>query len=198
LTKFEIHNLTLHLGSKTLFKQFQFSFAGPGIIAVEGENGAGKSSFLKVCAGFVIPEEGSVSKINDFSFMTTTSMGLLDDLTGNEHIFLIAKAKKIDESLVRKKIEEYKTIDIFNEILEKRVVEFSQGMKQLLRFFLHTLVDVNVMFLDEPFLYLSPRIREFLQQQVLKIACHSIVLITDQNFTWNPGGHFEKIKLGIL
>lgn len=205
ITEFKCHNLSLELGGKSLFKDLFFNFTGPGIVMVEGENGTGKSSLLKVFAGFIIPESGHVSfsgrsssqiAKGDFSYLTTTSLGLLNDLTGREHIELISKALKIDSEKMNLKLTEYQELELFNEVLIKPVSQYSQGMRQLLRFFIHVFFEPKILFLDEPFLYLSPKLKDFLQLKVELISNHSLVFITDQKFSWDPNSKTAKIILG--
>lgn len=206
LIEFECKNLALKLGDKTLFQDFGFKFTGPGIIMIEGENGTGKSSLLKVFAGFVISQNGHVSysgyspsqiQSGDFSYLTTTSLGLLNDLTGREHVELISKALKIDSQKTTAKLLEYQELELFKEVLVKRVSEFSQGMKQLLRLFLHVFFEPKILFLDEPFLYLSPSLKDFLQKKIELLSDRSLVFITDQKFSWSPSVKSDRIILGV-
>lgn len=59
----EMRNVTLKVGSAVLLKNISF-FAKPGITAIVGNTGAGKSSLLDTLAGFHQPIQGSI-KIND-------------------------------------------------------------------------------------------------------------------------------------
>lgn len=201
---FNCNNLTLELGRKILLQDFDFSFSGPGIIMLEGENGVGKSSVLKTFAGLIIPKSGRILfsgqlieevSVGNFSFLTTTSLGLLNELTGREHISLIASSLEISDDVVRSKINEFCKVEIFHEVLEKKAADYSQGMRQLLRLFLHLLSSPKYIFLDEPFLYLSPTIKEFIKDQIEELAHTSLVFITDQEFNWLPKNEHRKIKL---
>lgn len=202
---FECQKVTLQLGNKIILCDFNFSFHGPGIILLEGENGVGKSSALKMFAGFLIPNAGNIMfegktvdqmSAVEFSFFTTTSLGLLNELTGMEHIRIIAKSLKVSDEFLQQKLTEYQRVPIFSEILHKRVADFSQGMRQFLRLFLHLFFEPKIVFLDEPFLYLSPSLKDFIQKQIENAATRSLVLITDQKFTWEPLIKSSKIILG--
>jgi len=69
-------------------------------------------------------------------------------------------------------------------------------MKQLLRLFLHVFFEPKILFLDEPFLYLSPSLKDFLQKKIELLAEHSLVFITDQKFSWSPIVKNDRIILG--
>lgn len=203
---FECQKLALQLGDKIILHDFNFSFQGPGIILLEGENGIGKSSALKTFAGFLAPNHGNVlfaGKAVDqigskeFSFFTTTSLGLLNELTGMEHIRIIAKSLQVPDMALQHKLTEYQRVPVFNEILHKRVADFSQGMRQFLRLFLHLFFEPKLLFLDEPFLYLSPSLKDFIKEQIERLASQSLIFITDQKFTWEPLIKSSKILLGV-
>ena len=199
-TVFEISDLSLKLGGKYLLHHFNFKFTGPGFVFIEGDNGTGKSSFLKACAGFIVPDSGKIYfkniKENSFSFLTTTSLGLLPELTGRDHIRLVGNSRSLDEKMIELKISEFSEIDLFSEILSKKVSDLSQGMKQFLRLFLHLLIDEEVLFLDEPFLYLSPRLKNFYQKKLEELSQNCLIFVTDQSFDWSPERLVEKIILG--
>ena len=208
---FVCNKLSLSFKEKMLLHNLSFHFSGPGIIQIEGDNGTGKSSLLKVFAGFMNTNEGNVEfflnekwikpenlKTSEFSFFATTSMGLLNDLTGFEHIELIAKAMKIPSVNTEAKIKEFEELEIFTEILSKTVADYSQGMKQLLRLFLHLFFSPKVVFLDEPFLYLSPKVKDFCLKKLEELSLSSLIFITDQKFTWDAGNHSKKISLGVM
>jgi heme exporter protein A len=55
------HGLTLIRGDRALFCDLDFRVAAGDLLLVEGANGSGKTSLLRVMAGLVQPQEGSVA-----------------------------------------------------------------------------------------------------------------------------------------
>lgn len=203
---FECQNLSLSFRQKRLFSNLNFKFNGPGIVFIEGENASGKTSLLKLFAGFAIPSDGliryqgisvNLHSVKKRSYLATTSLGLLSELTGQEQIELIARAMGIELVDLKMKIEKFKTNALFNEILSLPISNYSQGMKQLLRLFIHFLPSAEVFFLDEPFLYLSPANRKFIQSEIEHIARDSLVFITDQRINWEPHVKYSKLTLDV-
>lgn len=56
-----LNSISMRFGSKVLFDEASLRIAGKDRVSLVGSNGAGKSTMLKVIAGFVIPDEGEVA-----------------------------------------------------------------------------------------------------------------------------------------
>ena len=56
----KINNLTKYYGDKLLFKNINLDIFSGEKIGIVGSNGAGKSTFLKIIAGEVEPDSGTV------------------------------------------------------------------------------------------------------------------------------------------
>ena len=54
-------NVTLAYGKRVLFKDVNIKFAPGNCYGLIGANGAGKSTFLKILAGDIEPDSGTVS-----------------------------------------------------------------------------------------------------------------------------------------
>lgn len=60
LVKLSADNLTCIRGERVLFRGLGFALAAGGALSVEGANGAGKTSLLRMLAGFLIPQSGAI------------------------------------------------------------------------------------------------------------------------------------------
>jgi heme exporter protein A len=47
-------------GDRVLFEHLDFKVASGGVLSVEGPNGSGKTSLLRIIAGFLVPSSGAV------------------------------------------------------------------------------------------------------------------------------------------
>lgn len=199
-----VRKLYLVLGQKKIFTNLNVNFQGPGMIFIEGENGSGKSSLLKVLAGFTKYTSGEILigtkpihfKKREFSFLNTTSLGLLNDFTGREHIQMLNSSIEFNEDELQKEILRFQELEIFNEVLNIKVSEMSQGMKQILRLFLHLYFRPKYLFLDEPFLYLSPKVRSFFEGLISDLSKNSLIFVTDQKTISIKAEHSHRISLG--
>ena len=97
-----VQNISLQYGKRVLFDEVNIKFAGNNCYGVIGANGAGKSTFLKILAGEISPNSGSVSiepgkrmavlKQNHFEF---DEFSVLDTvLMGHTKLWKIIKEKE--------------------------------------------------------------------------------------------------------
>lgn len=56
----QAHNLTCVRDERTLFSELSFTVSAGDIVQIEGANGAGKTSLLRILAGLSQPEQGDV------------------------------------------------------------------------------------------------------------------------------------------
>jgi ABC-type multidrug transport system ATPase subunit len=131
------------------------SFGLGRLYTILGENGAGKSTLLRLIAGLATPSSGSVQvfgatpreSLKRIGYMAHASM-LYDEMTALENLQYFAGLYGIsDESRCSDALA---TVGL-DPKLERRVCEYSQGMRQrasLARALIH---DPEVLLLDEPF-----------------------------------------------
>ena len=68
----EVTGLTHSFGDNFLFKNADFALNKGEHIGIVGQNGAGKSTFIKICTGQLIPDSGRIV------WQSNTKIGYLD------------------------------------------------------------------------------------------------------------------------
>ena len=123
---------------------------GPGeSVAIVGENGAGKSTFLNIAAGILSPDSGSV-QIEGSVGWCPQQPGLVDLLNAREHLTLLS-AGTADPHAARTRAVEM--LDLLGFDLDDTTVarDLSGGQRQKLNLALTMLDDPEVLLLDEPY-----------------------------------------------
>lgn len=138
------------------------SFDAARLYAVFGDNGAGKSTMLRVISGLTRPTSGKVtmlgaedirSVLGQVGYMAHAPL-LYDEMTGLENLRYFARLYgAVDEGRLREAI---RTVGLDPE-LDRYVGQYSQGMRQRLSLARATLNDPKVLLLDEPFSNLDPQ-----------------------------------------
>ncbi len=69
----QISNLSFTYQSQPLFQNFNLTLSSPEIVAIIGDNGTGKTTLLRLIAGELHPDEGSISTRGEIGFLKQTA-----------------------------------------------------------------------------------------------------------------------------
>ncbi len=119
------------------------------VVGLIGTNGAGKSTLLKVVAGVMKPTLGKVKVGGAISPMIELGAGFDMDLTARENIFLNASVLGYSENFVKAKFDEIVEFSELQEFIDVPVRNFSSGMVARLAFSIATIVEPEILIVDE-------------------------------------------------
>lgn len=114
-----------------------------------GRNGAGKSTMLKVISGILKPTKGSVLCGGNVVPMLELGSGFDMDLTGRENIFLNGAILGYSEEFLRGKYDEIVTFSELGQFIEVPIRNYSSGMLARLAFSIATVVQPEILIVDE-------------------------------------------------
>jgi ABC-2 type transport system ATP-binding protein len=125
---------------------------GPGeAIGVIGKNGTGKSTLLRLIAGVLIPDEGSIEVRGRVAPLLELSAGFSSDLTGRENLNLVATLHGLSKAQLAAKFEEIVDFagDQVAKSLDTPVRHYSSGMKVRLGFSIISQLNHPILLVDE-------------------------------------------------
>lgn len=114
-----------------------------------GRNGAGKSTMLKVISGILKPTEGSVTCRGNVVPMLELGSGFDMDLTGRENIFLNGAILGYGEEFLKEKYDEIVGFSELGQFIEVPIRNYSSGMLARLAFSIATVVQPEILIVDE-------------------------------------------------
>lgn len=119
------------------------------VCGIVGRNGAGKSTLLKVIAGVLTPTKGHVQINGNIAPMLELGAGFDQDLTARENIFLNGAILGYSKEFLEQKFADIVAFSELEEFIEQPVRTFSSGMMMRLAFSIATLVEPEVLIVDE-------------------------------------------------
>lgn len=119
------------------------------VIGFIGSNGAGKSTLLKVVAGVMKPTKGKVNAYGNICPMIELGAGFDPQLTARENIYLNGSIMGYSKELIDSKFQEIVDFSELHDFLEVPVQNFSSGMVARLAFSVATIVDPEILIVDE-------------------------------------------------
>ena len=119
------------------------------VVGLVGNNGAGKSTMLKVISGILRPTKGKVTVNGSIVPMLELGSGFDFDLTGRENIFLNGAILGYSEAFLRSKYDEIIEFSELGQFIDIPVRNYSSGMIMRLAFSIASVVDPDILILDE-------------------------------------------------
>ena len=119
------------------------------VIGLIGSNGAGKSTLLKIVSGVMKPTKGKVTVNGQISPMIELGAGFDVELTARENIYLNGAILGYSKQFIDDKFDEIVEFSELRDFLDAPVKNFSSGMIAKLAFSIATVVDPEILIVDE-------------------------------------------------
>ncbi len=140
------------------------------IFTLLGRNGAGKTTFVRVCATQLMPTSGSISvlgydvakqakQIRDLISVVPQEGRPLRALTSWDHVYNWLQIRGEGKQIAKDKTEEIlRKLELY-EARDRPAMNLSGGMKQKILVAMAMATDAQLLFLDEPTIGLDPMSR---------------------------------------
>lgn len=138
--------------SKKKFKalnNISFTVQEGDVVGIIGANGAGKSTLLKIISGILAPTEGEVTVSGKIAPMLELGAGFDHDLTARENVFLNGAVLGYSKAFLEEKYDEIVEFSELGEFMNTPIRNFSSGMIMRLAFSIATLVNPDILIVDE-------------------------------------------------
>lgn len=119
------------------------------VVGLIGSNGAGKSTLLKVVSGVMKPTKGKVEVRGIISPMIELGAGFDPELTARENIYLNGAILGYSKEFLEEKFDDIVKFSELEEFLDVPVKNFSSGMTAKLAFSIATVVNPEILIVDE-------------------------------------------------
>lgn len=130
-------------------KDINFTIEKGDVVGIIGSNGAGKSTLLKVVSGVYKPTTGMVSVDGKISPMIELGAGFDAELTARENIFLNGAILGYSKEFILDKFDAIVEFSELKDFLDVPIKNFSSGMVAKLAFSISTIVEPEILIVDE-------------------------------------------------
>jgi ABC-type multidrug transport system ATPase subunit len=183
----KIENISKKFQKIQIFSALSFEFSTPHHYGIIGGNGSGKSSLLKVLAGYATPNQGSISYTNIDKYIPVEDIyqhlmisapyiDLIEDFSIVEQIDFHFRFKKVIEGISKE--------DIIAELgfdTSKYIKTYSSGMKQKLKLALGFYSQCDILLIDEPTSFLDKNAIEWFHSKIATLKRDKIVIIASND-----------------
>lgn len=130
-------------------RNVSFNIGKGEVVGIVGHNGAGKSTILKVISGIMKPTTGEVILHGNIVPMLELGSGFDYDLTGRENVFLNGAILGYSKEFLESKYDEILEFSELGEFIEQPIRNYSSGMLMRLAFSIATVVNPEILIVDE-------------------------------------------------
>lgn len=118
-------------------------------VGLIGHNGSGKTTLLRILAGAYEPISGILHREGRVASLLDISMGMDQDATGYDNIYLRGIMMGLSPKEIKAKTEEIAEFSELGEYLHMPIRTYSSGMHLRLAFSVSTSVDADIIIMDE-------------------------------------------------
>jgi lipopolysaccharide transport system ATP-binding protein len=173
-------------------------------LGIIGDNGAGKSTLLKLLAGTLQPSHGSVNRVGRVTAILELGAGFHPDFSGRDNLMFAGSFIGLGQSDMLRLADEIIAFSELGDSIDRPVKTYSSGMVVRLAFALVTVVQPEVLIIDEALAVgdqhfqkkCSQRIEAFRQNGCTILFCsHSLYHVRQlcDRVLWLDGGNVREL-----
>ena len=176
----EFTNVSKSYKDKLILRDINMTFSSGEFVAIIGSSGCGKTTTLRIIAGFEEPSDGEVlfngieiSKLPPYKREVNTvfqKYALFPHLNVAENIGFGLNLKKVDKTVIAQKVERMLKMVGLEGFQKRDVTLLSGGQQQRVAIARALVNEPKVLLLDEPLGALDAKIRKQMQVELKKIT----------------------------
>ena len=151
------------------------------LLAFIGPNGAGKSTTIKMLTGILTPNKGDINILDlnpqkdrrklayEIGLMMGQKEQLWTHLTPYDNFKYFGAIYDIPESIVEKKIQEFRDIFDIDEFINNPVRNLSLGQRIICEILASIIHEPKILILDEPTIGLDPVVKENIRAMIKRM-----------------------------
>ncbi|KMK77998.1 daunorubicin/doxorubicin resistance ABC transporter ATP-binding protein DrrA [Alkalihalobacillus pseudalcaliphilus] len=193
-------------GKQQVLDGLSFEVKRGSIFALLGENGAGKTTMVRILSTLIHADSGKATiagfdtRKDAFAVKQRISLtgqyAAVDELlTGEENLLMMGRLNHLDKKAVAKRTAELLTDFDLKEAAKRKVKTYSGGMRRRLDIAISLLASPEVIFLDEPTTGLDPRSRRTMWAIIKSLADQGVTIFLTTQYLEEADQLANKIAI---
>lgn len=198
-------NISKSYGGNTVLKDCTCSFDRRGVYVIMGKNGAGKSTFLRICSLLEMPDQGEIAFFqNGFPLPTDISLKRRISLvlpkvgvfntTVFKNVAYGLRLRRMDKEPIEKKVAYALQVVGLVGKKNQNALTLSSGEAQRLGIARAMVIEPDILFLDEPTASIDERNTAIIEELVLNMKTTGSKVI----FTTHDRMQAERLADALL
>lgn len=184
-----IDNVSSSCKNMILFKDVGVSILPSSIVRVKGQNGSGKTTFLRILAGIQKPDSGTIFRSQDFVGYLGHNIGIKDDVTVADQLIFWASLFG-NELLLEAAISYLK----LNDIIDEYCYNLSAGNKQKVAIARLIISNAKIWILDEADTSLDKQNLEIFKNLILTKVQNGGIVIYSSHRDFLPDSYVIELE----
>ena len=190
----ELNGVNVWLGAQHILKNIDLSVAQGECVALLGPSGCGKTTTLRTIAGFIVPQEGSVSIAGKSTKnlppnkrnvgLVFQDYALFPHMTVSENVGYGLRMRKIDGTSRSEQVEQALAMVQLLHLKDRMPSQLSGGQRQRIALARALVIQPDILLLDEPLGALDRKLRDQMQVELKqlqkKLGITTIIVTHDQ------------------
>lgn len=132
-----------------VLKNISFKVKKGEVLGLIGQNGAGKSTTLKLLSKIIYPNSGNIIMRGRVACLIELGAGFHPDMSGRENIYTNAAIFGLTKKEINERINDIISFSELEEFIDNPVRTYSSGMYMRLAFSVAINVDADILLIDE-------------------------------------------------
>ena len=189
-------HLSINFGSRQLLQDVNFYLNDGDKVGIIGINGTGKSTFLKVLAGAIEPDEGRITRNPNVQVSFLSQNPVMDDnATVLEQVFLHFPAEF-------RQLNEYEAKSMLTKLgftdFDQKIGTLSGGQRKRVALVAALVHPADILVLDEPTNHLDSEMVAWLENWLKSFRGGLIMVTHDRYFLERVVNHITELSRGKL
>ncbi|MBE0602547.1 MAG: ABC transporter ATP-binding protein, partial [Deltaproteobacteria bacterium] len=130
-------------------KNVSFSLDNGETVGIIGNNGAGKSTVLKILSKITYPTSGKIKINGRVASLLEVGTGFHEELSGRENVYLNGSILGMKRKEVKEKMDQIVAFAEIEKFLDTPIKRYSSGMRMRLGFSVAAHLETDILFIDE-------------------------------------------------